>query len=677
MKLYKILLTLSVLSLVFNSCKDDFLEEKGDLTGVNEEVFKDPFMAQAYVDYIYGLFQPADNANAFIHNQNGRRGEYNDDLTQTSEELGGQSDWNRPWNSIEANQAHASEYFGEGPQTGAQNNSWTRLRQINLFLDEIDKHGLPEETRTRLKGQLLFWRAYQYFEFLRRFGGVPLILTAQPPLKDDPSVQTPRSSSSATLEQIVKDLDAAINMLPPRWPNASADWGRITSGAAAALKGRVLLTWASPLFNRTDDKARWQRSYDANKAAFDLLKANGFGLYEKGTLANATAWEQMFFDQGADNPEAVIVINFNSTTTDQLQRNNGTERAARSKEVLGDGGISPTKQMLDAFPMKDGKMISDPTSGYDAKKFYKNRDPRFYKTFVYNGAVWPYGGNSTFRQWTYSWFTNATAATRNEPNKYTETRGPNATGIYLRKGTNPTASNQDNFQYSATDFMEMRFAEVVLNLAESAIGIDKLSEGLGHIRDIRRRAGFESNGGTYGITNVVSRDEHFAAVLNERKIEFAYEGKRFWDLKRWMLFYEHPEVHTVSRLKMQPLNGTRRTGLWIYVKNTNGTKYVGNDDPLLKRANGTVPVVEREPAPLPNGFATYDAYLDHLYDNYFEVIERDNVDPTNPADWKFTWYNEYYFMGIHQNVLLASPYLEQTQGWKNHLGQSGTFDPLK
>src|SRR5690606_4114836 len=114
---------------------------------------------------------------------------------------------------------------------------------------------------------------------------------------------------------------------------------------------------------------------------------------------------------------------------DQTQRNNGWENAARSKQTLGGGSISPTKQMVDAFPMKDGKMPDDPTGNYtyDPQKFYKNRDPRFYRTFAYNGALWPYGGNPNFRQWTYSWYNNAGATT---PNRYTETQGPNSSGIY-------------------------------------------------------------------------------------------------------------------------------------------------------------------------------------------------------------------------------------------------------
>lgn len=659
---------------VMTGCKKDFLVEKRDLTGVNEQVFQDPDMAQAYVNYIYYLFEPGDNAQAMIQYQANSNGGFSDAYTKTTEELAGQTDYNRPWPAIAINQNHANQYFGQRISSSISNNVWTRMKQINLFLEEIDKHGLKPEVTAPLKGQMYFWRAYQYFELLKLYGGVPLVLHPQNPIIEDGdnSAQVPRSSSAETMAQIESDLDQAIELLPGKW--SSAYWGRITSGAAAALKGRALLTWASPLFNRSDDRARWQKAYEANLAAKTLLEANGFHLYDNGGFANGKAWENMWFQQ-TDNPEGVIVFVFNTVTSDQTQRNNGMEQSARSKQILGSGGISPTKQMVDAFPMKDGKMPGDPTSAYtyDAQKFYKNRDPRFYKTFVYNGAVWPYSGAPNYRQWTYYWYKSASDA---NPNKSTETAGANSSGIYLRKGTNPSASNSSgNFSYSGTDYMEMRFAEVVLNLAESAIGSDKLAEGLELIKKVRERAGVENGDGDFGLSAAAgNRDMLFAACLNERKIEFAYENKRFWDLRRWMLFNDH--FGTTTRLGVQPLDGTRRTGMWITVKKTDGTKYTGNDDPMIKKADGTVPVIEREPAAFPAGIDNMDEYIDYLYDNYFTIIERDNLDPTNPSDWKFTWYDEYYFFGLHQNILSGAPYLEQTKGWPDLNGAPGTFDPL-
>jgi len=109
------------------------------------------------------------------------------------------------------------------------------------------------------------------------------------------------------------------------------------------------------------------------------------------------------------------------------------------------------------------------------------------------------------------------------------------------------------------------------------------------------------------------------------------------------------------------------------VKN-NGMEYTGNSDPLVRNGSN-VPVVERQPATYPDGIENQEQYLDYLYDNYFVIAEKDDLDPTN-TPWKFRWYPEYYFFGLNQTALSTSPYLQQTKGWDSMNG-TGTFDPLK
>lgn len=654
------------------SCSDNFLAEKTDYSGVNEQVFQDASLAGAYVDYIYKLILPPDNAASMTYDI----AVSGDAFSKTTDELVGETAYNKTYASLNAT-TNSLPYLGTRMGTSIGNNTWTRLRQINIFLNEVDKYsGIEESKKNQLKGQLYFWRAWQYFDMVKLYGGVPLVLTAQNPILDATSnTQIPRSSTSACIEQIVADLDMAKSLLPGKWPNA--DWGRITSGAAAAFKGRVLLTWASPLFNPNDDTARWQRAYDANLAAKTLLESNGSALFVTGGTANGKAWGDMWFKE-VDNSEAVIVYGFNnSVDTGGTKRNNGWEKACRSKETTGGGSISPTKQIADSFPMVDGTSIVGNPS-YNPVLFYKGRDPRFYKTFAYNGATWAYNEKPAFKQWTYSYTKSGTASAT--PATFTETLGANSTAIYLCKATSPSQSNSLGYVNSGTDFMEMRFAEVVLNLAESAIGINKLAEGKDLIRTIRVRAGIVVGSADYGLAAVSSRDQHFAAVLNERKIELAYEGKRFYDLRRWKLF--DASAGTCARLGFTPLNGTRRTGYYFIAKNTAGARYVGATDPFLPNAVGVATIVSREPASFPyvipatgklagTSIASDALYLEYLYTNYFEIVERNNIEATTPANWTFKWYNEYDFFGIPQTLLDTTPYLEQNQAW------GGTFDPLK
>lgn len=648
------------------SCNDDFLEEKQDLSGANEQVYQDPILGKAYVDYIYGLFLPGNNAISYTWDLSAGG---NDDFSQTTDELAGEVNWNKVWAAPGTNtDANCLNFIGVPVTSSIANNSYTRLRQINLFLDNIDKYGMEEKSKKELKGQMLFWRAWQYFEMVRLYGGVPLVLTAQSSISSTAAdLQVPRSSSSECIAQIVADLDMAKSLLPGKWD--TANWGRITSGAAAAFKGRVLLTWASPIFNRNDDVARWQKAYDANLEAKTLLEANGFGLFKTGGFANGKAWGDMWFTE-ANNPEAVIVYGYNNVITGNVLKNNGWEKACRSKTVGGSGSVSPTLQIMNAFPMKDGKMPGVSTANpYTLQTFYKNRDPRFYKTFIYSGSPWAYAEDPNFKQFTYSWHRTTPSSTA-LPAGFTETAGTNSSGVYLCKAINPAASNNTNFQFSGTDRMEMRFAEVLLNLAESAIGINKLADGKTLIGNIRERAGITNSDGAYGIADAVTRDQLFGAVINERKVEFAYESKRFWDLKRWMLFND--DFGTCTRLGQTPIEGSRRQGLF-FVAQKNGANYVGTADPFLP-VNGVAPVADRNPSVFPTGITTYDAYVDYFYTNFIKVIVKDNLESTSPANWSFKWYNQYYFFGIPSNTLNTAPYLGQTQGWT---GGASIFDPLK
>lgn len=671
MKKQLVILSLSFFVLVITGCKKDFLLEKQDYSGVNEEVFKDPVLARNYVDYIYYLTLPGNNAQSLSWNiATGG----NIQFAQTTEEFAGQTNWNNPtWASVSYLNGHALGYFGAAVSSSIANNTWTRMKQINLFLDNIDKHGLSDEIKNPLKGQMYFWRAWQYFDLVRLYGGVPLVLTAQDPIADRGNLEVQRSKTSECFDQIVKDLDTAISLLPAKWD--AANWSRINGGAAAAFKGRVLLTYASPLFNRTDDASRWQKAYDACNDAKTLLEANGFSLYTSGGTANGTAWGNMWFAE-TNNPEAVISYGYNNSITAGQLKNNGWEQACRPKDIGGAGSLSPTKQMVESFPMKDGKMPGTSTYSYDASKFYKDRDPRFYKTFAFNGAIWPYKQNSSYKMWSYRWWKNTSEA---KPSWTTEKLGANTSGIYIAKATSPnadnTTGNAGTFVYSGTDVMEMRFAEVVLNLAEAAIGINNLSEGKELIKSIRARAGVENLDGDYGLADATSRDQLFAAVLNERKIEFAYEGKRFFDLRRWMLFND--DFGTCTRLGVAPINGTRRSGYFITVKKLDGTRYTSGSasaDPLVKPSTGNAPIINRDSTFTTT--AAYYNYLDYLYDNFFVVLEKDDLESTNPSNWSFKWFNEYYFFGLNSTILNASPYLLQTKGWDG-LNGAGTFDPLQ
>ncbi|MEZ0542176.1 RagB/SusD family nutrient uptake outer membrane protein [Fibrella arboris] len=578
-------------TLALTSCKD--VLDKTDLSSTSGDlIFKDSTLSQMNLDYIYDQNLPTGIATL---------GPSTPSVTNLTDESFGES-------KLLEGTLLVNEVADFGTALSATNN-YGKIRVINMFLNDVKNGSLPAATKNKLRGQAQFFRAWRYFDLVRLYGGVPLVLTPLAAVGDEARgvAFLPRNTTAESFAQIVKDLDSTIASVPGKWAS-SADWGRITKGAAAALKGRVLMTAASPQFNPSDDQAKWQAAYDANKQAYDLLTANGYGLH--------ASFDQLWF-QEVNNPEAVFLTGYNTSTGDQTKKNNGYDNATRpSYNGTGGGSNQPSWEMVKAFPMLDGKKPGESTKyAYTDQLFYKNRDPRFDKTIAYNGVTWPLNGNTANKVWTY--FAGG---------KTVEAKASN-TGFYARKAINPTAAIGD-VQYSGTDWIEIRFAEVLLNLAESAVGINKLDDAYTQLKAIRKRAGLEAGtDGLYGLKAAMTRDELFAAILLERQIEFAFEGKRFWDLRRWKLIEK-------------TLNGTRRTGVTINLKTTG----------------------------VPADFATTrdNVSLDLAYTNYFTLVFK-QLDTKYAINWK----PEYYFFAIPQTAIDNNPKIIQNNTW------GGTFDPLK
>jgi starch-binding outer membrane protein, SusD/RagB family len=510
-------------------------------------------------------------------------------------------------------------------------NNYGRIRQLNSFIENIDASTLPQFTKNKFKAQALFFRAFRYWDMVRIYGGVPLVLTTLGGVGQAArdAALLPRDKTSACFAQMVKDLDSAIAYLPGKWTTtSSATWGRITSGAAAALKGRILLYWASPMFNPSDLPERWQAAYDANLQAKTILDANGSALH-----AN---YKTMWFSE-ANNPEAVMVTIYNNSPTDQVKKNNGWDRSCRPSYLQGSSSNLPTWEMVSSYPMKDGKAPGTSTTyPYYDSLYYKNRDPRFDATIAYNGCVWPLDGVATRKIWTY--FETATGST--------EASASN-TGFYCRKAVQEGTYTNGDPQFSGTDWMEIRYAEVLLNLAEAAIGINKLGTTdpsyIG-ITAVRKRAGIDAGTGSlYGLTAGMTRAQLFDAVLLERKIEFAYEGKRFWDLYRWK--------------RNTDLNGWTRNRLRITL-----------------RTGAGIPTAAQLKDPTNASFRD-GQNLDNMSANFFTTNRNNKHDASNSVTkldaTPINFLTKYYFFPIPQLAITNNPNLAQNKDW------GGSFDPLQ
>ncbi len=502
-------------------------------------------------------------------------------------------------------------------------NNYGKIRTINSFISDLQLNPkMDAGAKNRLLAQAYFFRAWRYFELVKLYGGVPLVLTPQNAvgIENREGTFLPRNTTSQCVKQISADLDSAAKYLPATWASPAANWGRITKGGALALKGRLLLYAASPQFNPTDVNTKWQASYDANKAAYDALTANG----SKLIADYAKIW---FTESG--NTEAVFVTGYNTSVGDQQRRNSGWEASNRPKysTVSGGGSNLPSWDMVKAYPMKDGKKPGDSKYAYSDLLFFKDRDPRFEKTIAYNGCTWPMSNVPNNRLWTYY-----------AAGKSVENGGVNFsfTGFYCKKAlqTSDVAGStldQSNTIYSGTDWQEIRFAEVMLNYAESAAGVGKLDEAYTQLINIRKRAGIEAGSDNlYGLKANMSRAEMFKAILDERQVEFAFEGKRFWDLRRW-------------RLLESTLNGSKGTKVQINLKTTG----------------------------VPADFATSrdGMKLEDVYTNYFTIALTPNALMSRTA---INYLPKYYFFAIPTSAIDNNPLLKQNDGWTN-----GAFNPLE
>lgn len=484
--------------------------------------------------------------------------------------------------------------FGYGTATINSTNVWNYgvIRDINIMLEEIDNGSLPNIEKDHLKGSAYFWRAWAYWQMVENYGGVPLILKAQKRTESLDSLQVTRSNTSVCVNQIINDLDHAFQLLPDVW--SGDDIGRIDKSAALAFKARVLLYYASPQFNPQNIASRWKDSYDAAKAAKDFCEAKGKGLYENciGIWTNELNKEVIMVRQYSD-PGATYYV--------------GCMRPIEWSANCT-GWDQPTLNLVDAFPLIDGSPWNPNKMSYDT--LHKHRSQRFYATIGYNGAA-PYLKdmfNQNTNLWTYI-------------NKGVHMDGvlPTSTSFYRVKAMDRSVDLNGIYRASM-DWIEIRFAEVLMTYGEAANEVGNAQEALDVLYKIRNRAGIlPGSNNRYGIT-ASTQEEIREAYLLENRLEFAFENKR---------------TSTLRRLRQwdKVLNSTTREGLKITLKE-------GKEGP--------------------NGM-----------DNINDFIDNFSVDKISVQTIPFNVLPNYYFYGIPQIHLDQNPNLEQTKGWPG-----GTFDPL-
>ena len=380
---------------------------------------------------------------------------------------------------------------------------YTGIKAANIFLDNVDKNTtLDPALKARMKAEVRFIRAFHYFKLTNWWGDVPLLTHDITPDEAKTVARTPKAD---VVKFITDELDAVAAVLPTNTQYTAADRGRITKGAAKALKARVLLYQG----NRMAEVAAICEDLMNNQSA-------------NGSYSLVPKYEDVFSPANEYNSEVILDLQYvpNLRTWGEY-----IDFAPLSAGARGNN-MAPTQELVNSYVMLNGKKINEAGSGYDENNPYAGRDPRLAATIVYNGATWrnPDGSTQTI------YIKPGSDPDRSAKNEYKASGQGTATGYYWRKYYDPTATAGFN---SGLNLILIRYAEVLLMYAEAKNALGQMDAGVWDktIGALRRRAGFTDPAaltfpGTGDLTEI---------IRNERRAEFAMEGLRIDDIRRWKI----------------------------------------------------------------------------------------------------------------------------------------------
>lgn len=451
--------------------------------------------------------------------------------------------------------------------------SFQRIRNCAVFLQNIPNAKVNSESdRSRWTAEAHILRAYYYSELLMWFGcSLPII--REPYTYDADFSKVERSSFHDVVEFIVEDCDAALACEELPWRiTTDSEAMRMTKAVAWAIKSRMTLFAASPLYN--DGNNYWEEAYSVNKAAVQALESNGYALYDK--LNQAAVWgdekaylptaASQYFNEYFCNSGAYAADPADKETIYQLRDGANLDLANVDGigAILGyKTGTCPSQELVDAFETIDGQPVLDlakpyldeqhlkpnynsSNTTYDKNNPYANRDPRFYATVYYNGSK-RYCNWSTEAEkksfenlgqgkgenvriiTTWDAYEDAKGNIINSPEplmgRSMTGRTPTRTGYFQRKFLHPNSGVE--MRLNGARHKDYRLAEIYLNFAEAAMEAGHTDEAITYVNKVRARAGMP------GLPAGLSGENLRQRIHNERRVEFALEGNRYFDVRRW------------------------------------------------------------------------------------------------------------------------------------------------
>jgi hypothetical protein len=540
------LAVISGVVLTFTSCSE-FMDLEPTTEYTEQLVFSDPALVQAYVNELYNNIQ-------------------NQMREYTTDGLTDDAYFTHNYGQKAVNEAtineSAIEWYDDDNNPFKWKNRYQGIRYANVILNNIDQVPVMQGyDLNRMRGEAAYMRAHMYHELVRGFGGVPLVLKNFS-LNDEEEMKQARNTVGECLEQILKDLTVAEENLSPTV--SDSEWGRVTRYVATGLKARIALQIASPLYaDRTVNTLPVNQYTGDRMALYRVAKENAVKVIEEGpfSLVDCT---------GGINTERAE--KFKSIITDKRNSEQmfvrSFMRGAGAKNSIGlqhgpNGyhnwaGTTPSQDLVMDFEYEDGslpeglRVPGDKAVGNP----YNGREARYYATIASDGNEWgrprpadaagldptPLGRLQCGKYEVTDGDAEITAQGQTFKGMFgIDTRqGPiedwngSWTGYYEKKLIDTSVDAQ--YYVQEVPWTYMRLAEMYLIAAEACIELGELEEGAKYLDILRGRVG---NVDTKTALTVQKKQFNQAGlrefVHHERRVELAYEGFRYHDVRRWMI----------------------------------------------------------------------------------------------------------------------------------------------
>ena len=514
-------ISLALLALGCITSCSDVLDKEVDLTLQNEQVFSKFENTRGFLANVYSYLP-----DAFAGYTNGQfLAASRDCMTDNS-----LSYWNVHYYHSVLNDSYdaTNHYFA----STYWNSDLKGIRAANQFIANARENVIGNATKTgddnhlytRYIAEARFLRAMLHFDMVSYFGATPIINHV---LTNSEASAMTRANAPDVLKWIADECDSIKNVLPFRYSNENENWGRINGAAAYALKSRALLYRASKL-NNTDNNMDWWKQ--AADAALDFINknaslANPYKLYTTADNNPKQNYYQCFVTTPHLNDE--LILSRSEWNTREIEM--FTAPCGFSGNVNSTGRTNPTQNLVDSYETINGLPIDkDPT--YDEQKPYENRDPRLEQTILHQGSVWGDPQQDEQRKVDVSYPDGI---------DYQALHGGTTTGYYTKKFLNNMSFKSPTTYLHACPIF--RYAEILLNAAESLNESGETNEAYQYVNQVRARVGMPAY-------KDMSQSALRERIHNERRVELCFEDHRFFDERRWMLFNDQ----TVASEKTLP-----------------------------------------------------------------------------------------------------------------------------